>query len=244
MPNFLPARIVPFVFSGSPTPTDNYDVLNYASPNLIAPFELGINELNNSLVLESNGEIHEFFASGSTITYTPTTGLTGSYVLTSGDTMTGDLIMSASSIYIDNNEGILFSNSAVSGTVGCNIQLIDEGRLQISAETKVELFSDVSTTGNIELIASQVEWQNGAFVSTLAPAALTDSRTWDLPNISGELLVVPTSGKVEIPYLNITGYIDIAPRPTAPVAFTGRIYFNSVDNTMYCYDGTNWNALY
>ena len=188
---FLPARLVPYVFSGTPTPTESYDILSYSASSLIAPFELAINEVNNSLLLNSNGEIYEFFASGSTITYAPTTGATGSYVMLSGDTMTGDLILNSSNIYLDNSQGILLGDSGTS--IGGHIRLIDNGRIQISAATQVEMFSDLNLTGNLELVGTQLEFQNGSYVSSLSPSSLSTGRTWSLPDNSGEVLVVPSS---------------------------------------------------
>lgn len=218
MPKFFPARIVPYVFSGVPVSTSSYDVLSYSATSLIAPNEIGINTANNSIVIESNGQVYEFISSGST--FSGSGSITGDYVLVTGDTMTGDLVMQGSNFYLDNNKGILFGDSGTS--IGGHIRLIDNGLLQLSAQTQVEVYSDLNVTGDLKLNSTQIQWTNGGFQSSLEPTGLLTGRTWNLPDNDGLILAVPSSGQsVTDGYVSVVNGVPIFSETIASSTITG-----------------------
>jgi outer membrane protein assembly factor BamB len=41
-----------------------------------------------------------------------------------------------------------------------------------------------------------------------------------------------------------SSWYDYKPLASAPTAAEGRVYYNSTDHKLYCYDGTTWQALF
>lgn len=63
-------------------------------------------------------------------------------------------------------------------------------------------------------------------------------------NIGGSIVTLATGG-TEKARVKATGQVRFVPLASAPSgAETGDVYYNSVDNKLYCYNGTSWNALF
>jgi hypothetical protein len=106
-----------------------------------------------------------------------------------------------------------------------------DGQIRMASKTDIEIHPRTVAETNVGNYL-MIDMANTGTSGSGNTSALT------LKTSSGDLELNPV-GKV-----NINDVLNLTPRTQPTTASAGDIYFDSSANKAYCYDGTNWNALW